>query len=78
MTSPGKGRACSCRLAVEGGGIVTADEAYIRDCILLNKHIPAGYQPVMPHFQDVVNEEQITSLIAYIRSLSAEQQGASR
>ena len=42
------------QIPLDGGGIVTADEAYIRDCILLNKHIPAGYPPVMPHFQGVV------------------------
>jgi cytochrome c oxidase subunit 2 len=66
------------QIPLDGGGIVTADEAYIRDCILLNKHIPAGYPPVMPHFQGVVKDDQLTSLIAYIRSLSTGQQGASQ
>jgi cytochrome c oxidase subunit 2 len=63
---------------IEGGSVVTADEAYIRDCILLNKHVPAGYSPIMPRFQGSMTESQITRLVAYIRSLSPGQQGASR
>jgi cytochrome c oxidase subunit 2 len=66
------------QVPLEGGGLATADEAYIRDCILLNKNIPAGYPPIMPRFQGVVTEEQVTHLIAYIKSLGSEQQGASR
>jgi cytochrome c oxidase subunit II len=66
------------RIPLEGGGFVTADEAYIRDCILLNKHIPAGYQPIMPRFQRTVDETQLTRLIAYIKSLSSAQQRASQ
>jgi cytochrome c oxidase subunit 2 len=66
------------QIPLEGGGIAIADEEYIRDCILLNKHIPAGYPPVMPRFQGVLKEEQITRLIAYIKSLSMESEGALR
>jgi cytochrome c oxidase subunit 2 len=67
------------QVPIEGGSVVTADEAYIRDCILLNKHVPAGYPPVMPRFQGIVSEAQTTRLVAYIKSLTTEtqQQGAS-
>lgn len=54
-----------------GGGMVTADETYIRDSILLpNKQIAAGYSPEMPSFQGRVTEGEIMELIAYIKSLA--------
>lgn len=53
------------------GRVVKADEAYLRDKILLpNKEIPAGYAPDMPSFRGVVNEGQIVALIAYLKSLT--------
>jgi cytochrome c oxidase subunit 2 len=53
------------------GRTVTADEAYLRDKILLpNKDIPAGYAADMPSFRGVVTEGQIVQLIAYLKSLS--------
>lgn len=58
-------------VALSDGATVIADEGYIRDSILLpNKHITAGYSPVMPTFQGQLGEEEITQLIAYIRSLT--------
>lgn len=51
------------------GQIVTADEQYIRDCILLQSQIPAGYQPVMPRFAGHVSEQELLQLIAYVKSL---------
>jgi cytochrome c oxidase subunit 2 len=53
------------------GRTVTADEAYLRDKILLpNRDIPAGYANDMPSFRGVVSEGQIVQLIAYLKSLS--------
>lgn len=53
------------------GRVVKADEAYLRDKILLpNKDIPAGYAADMPSFRGVVNEGQIVALIAYLKSLT--------
>jgi cytochrome c oxidase subunit 2 len=53
------------------GRTVTADEAYLRDKILLpNKDIPAGFAPDMPSFRGTLNEGQIAALIAYLKSLS--------
>jgi cytochrome c oxidase subunit II len=53
------------------GRVVTADEAYLRDSILLpDKDIVAGFAPIMPSFKGVASEEQLVPLIAYLKSLS--------
>ena len=53
------------------GQIVTADDAYIHDSILLpNAQITAGYAAVMPPYKGVVSEEQVLQLTAYIKSLN--------
>lgn len=55
------------------GRVVTADEAYLRDSILLpQKDVVAGFAPIMPSFRDAVSEEQLVPLLAYLKSLSAE------
>jgi len=53
------------------GRVVTADENYLRDCILdpSAKRVK-GFQPIMPTFQGLVSEEQLSALIAYVKSLS--------
>jgi cytochrome c oxidase subunit 2 len=59
---------------LEGGRVAVADEAYLRDCILMpQKNIPAGYPPIMPSFSNVVDDSQIERLIAYIKSLSLQE-----
>jgi len=53
------------------GQIVTADDEYIRNSILNpGGQIVEGYQPIMPTFKGQVTEEQLVSLVAYIKSLS--------
>jgi cytochrome c oxidase subunit II len=53
------------------GRTVTADEAYLRDSILLpNKDVVAGFQPIMPSFSGVASEDQLVALLAYLKSLS--------
>jgi cytochrome c oxidase subunit 2 len=48
-----------------------ADEAYLRDSILLpRKEIAAGYAPIMPSFTGQIGESDLFDLIAYIRSLA--------
>jgi cytochrome c oxidase subunit 2 len=55
------------------GRTVTADEAYLRDAILLpRKDIVAGYQPIMPSYQGTASEEQLQKLLGYLKSLSSE------
>ncbi len=54
-----------------GGQTVTADEEYIRNSILNpGGQIVEGFQPIMPTFKGQVTEEQLVSLVAYIKSLS--------
>ena len=57
------------------GRTVTADEAYLRDSILLPKRdVVAGFEPIMPSFEGLLDDGEIQSLIAYIRSLAREEQ----
>lgn len=52
------------------GQVVKADEEYIRNSILNpSGQIVEGYQPIMPTFKGQVTEEQLISLVAYIKSL---------
>ncbi len=54
-----------------GGGVVKADENYIRNSILNPaSQVVEGFQPIMPTFKGQVTEEQLNSLVAYIKSLS--------
>jgi cytochrome c oxidase subunit II len=54
---------------LQDGRTVIADEAYIRDSILLPKRdVVAGFDPVMPSFQGQASEEDILDLIAYLKS----------
>jgi cytochrome c oxidase subunit 2 len=56
---------------------VTADLTYIRDSILRPKaQVVAGYEPLMPSYQDQVSEPDLLKIIAYIKSIGAE--GAAR
>ncbi len=57
------------------GTRVTADDNYVRESILTpGAKIVAGFQPIMPSFQGIVSEEQLLSLIAYVKSLQQPQQ----
>jgi cytochrome c oxidase subunit 2 len=48
-----------------------ADESYVRESILTPQmRLVNGYQPIMPTFQGLVNEDQLLSLIEYVKSLS--------
>ncbi|MEP7212496.1 MAG: cytochrome c oxidase subunit II [Acidobacteriota bacterium] len=54
-----------------GGSTVTADDAYIRNSIVNpSAQVVEGFQPIMPTFKGQVTEEQLVSLVAYIKSLS--------
>jgi cytochrome c oxidase subunit 2 len=53
------------------GRTVTADENYVRECILdPGSRRVKGFQPIMPTFQGLVSEEQVNALVAYVKSLS--------
>ena len=54
------------------GTRVTADEAYLREATLRpHTQIVAGFQPLMPSFQGVITEEQLLTIIEYIKTLRA-------
>jgi cytochrome c oxidase subunit II len=58
------------------GRTVTADENYLRECILdPGAKRVKGFQPIMPTFQGLVSEEQVNALVAYIKSISAVKPG---
>jgi cytochrome c oxidase subunit 2 len=58
---------------LQDGGTVVADENYLRESILNPQaKIVAGYQPVMPTYQGLLDDHQIDCLIAYIKSLKKE------
>lgn len=57
-----------------GGGFAVADEEYIRESILNPQaKVVAGYQPIMPTFAGQIGEQGILQIIAYLKSLSAEE-----
>jgi cytochrome c oxidase subunit 2 len=59
---------------LSGGATIKADEAYIRESIMdPQAKIVAGYEPVMPTFTGLVNEDQVVQLIEYIKSIGAKQ-----
>jgi cytochrome c oxidase subunit 2 len=52
------------------GSMVAVDESYVRESILMpQQRVVAGYQPLMPTFQGLVNEEGVMALIEYVKSL---------
>ncbi len=60
------------------GTVVTADENYLRESILdPNAKIVAGYPTptLMPTYQGQINADQLIELVAYIKSLGADDQG---
>ncbi len=61
-------------VTLRSGETRIADETYIRQAIVNPNSMPLpNYTPVMPTFQGQVNEEQILQLIAYVKSLGAQE-----
>jgi cytochrome c oxidase subunit 2 len=55
------------------GRTLTVDDNYLRTCILYpDRQRSAGFQPLMPSFFGRVDSEQVTNLIAYIKSLASQ------
>lgn len=58
------------QVPLENGQMVTADDQYIRDSILLPQaQIAAGYPHIMPTYKNVLSEDEVLKLVAYIKSL---------
>ncbi len=67
------------QVLLASGEIVTADDQYLRDSILLpGKQISAGYDNLMPSFTGHISEAEIMQIISYLKSIGdqprAEQQ----
>jgi cytochrome c oxidase subunit 2 len=62
---------------LQSGEVVTVDDSYVRESILTpQQKIVAGYQPLMPTFQGMVNEESVMALIEYVKSKQTAGQGS--
>jgi cytochrome c oxidase subunit II len=65
------------KVQLEDGRTVIADENYIRESILNpSAKVTSGFKPIMPVFQGLVSEEQLTALVAYVKSLTPPASGA--
>lgn len=72
VRAPGLAGIYGRTVPLASGATATADEAYLRDSILLpDKHVVAGYEPLMPSFAGRIGEADLQRLIAYIKSLEA-------
>ncbi|MGB7290789.1 MAG: cytochrome c oxidase subunit II [Thermodesulfobacteriota bacterium] len=58
------------KVTMQNGEEVTVDENYIRESILEPQaKIVKGYQPVMPSFKGILSDDDISALIAYMKTL---------
>jgi cytochrome c oxidase subunit 2 len=58
------------RVQLEGGGIVVADESYLRESILYPaRKVVAGWRPIMPSFKGQVSEDDLIRLVAFLKAL---------
>ncbi len=64
------------KVPLDSGEVITADEQYIRDSILLpEKQVAAGYPNVMPSFTGHISEAEIMKIIAYLKSIGDQSPG---
>ena len=62
------------QVPLASGEIVTADDQYLRDSILVpGKQISAGYENLMPSYTGHISEAEIMQIIAYLKSLGEQQ-----
>lgn len=60
------------KVQLEDGRMVTADENYVRESILVpGAKVVSGFKPIMPVFQGLVSEDQLAALVEYVKSLNA-------
>ncbi len=59
------------RVALQTGAAVTADEDYVRESILdPQAKVVAGFAPVMPTYKGRLKDDEITAIIAYLKTIS--------
>ena len=83
--SDGRGRGPSLQgvfgsqVKLANGQTVVADENYIPESILTpQSKLVDGYQPLMPTFQGLVNEDGVASLVEHVKSLAGGTQASAR
>jgi len=70
LTGPSLANLFGHEVKLQGGGTVVADDAYLRESIMLPQtKIVDGFLPIMPTFQGLLSEEQLLQLIAYVKTL---------
>lgn len=68
---PGFGALFGRKVHFADGTSVTADEEYLRESILdPNARLVKGYPAVMPTFKGTLSTEDVTAIVAYLKSLS--------
>ena len=61
-------------VALASGEVVVADQQYLRDSILMPKSaVVAGFAPIMPSFEGLLEQTEVMALVAYIQSLTPEE-----
>ena len=61
------------------GGLVTADDAYIRQSILEpNTMVVAGYEPVMTPYAGQISDREIEAVTAWLKTMSSHGGGSER
>ena len=71
LVGPGWGGLYGSTVQLADGSTVVADDAYLTEKILHpDARVVAGYEAgVMPSFAEILDEDQIKDVVAYIRSL---------
>ncbi len=70
-TGPGFGALFGRKVLLADGTSVTADEEYLRESILdPMAKVVKGYPAVMPTFKGTLSPEDVTAIVAYLKSLS--------
>ena len=70
VKAPSLGGLYGQTVQLQDGGTATADDTFLRNMIVTpaNQMI-AGYQPIMPAYRGEIPEDELTQLIAYVKSL---------
>jgi len=62
---------------LQDGRTVVADAQYLRDSLMLpNRDVAAGYPAIMPTYANLIGEDQVVAIVAYLQSLAPGRSGA--
>lgn len=67
---PSLGGLAGRAVPLRSGGTVVADDHYLRESILNpTARVVAGYEPIMPVYQGLIDEEGLLAILTYIKTL---------